>query len=191
MHPNSFYSVLSAYRRYLKTAGVDNIPIQQIKLSARSIAEYGRISRATVSNVIKELGGFEREPEGYRVTKDFSWADLKKLSESGAKEEALKKWWAGRPVIIEEPTPTNSENGLSADERTLIQDYRTATKNAKEIVKDLAERAARSSKVWETVQQHRDPAPYIEGVLEAMREKDWLRASKLAMALEIIAKSTN
>ena len=87
---------------------------------------------------------------------------------------------------------TATNEGLSAEERTLIEHYRKTTAAGKEVLQDLTEMAGRNSRTWETDDRTNGNTPaYVSALSDAIEKEDWTLANKVSLALRVITKTAD
>lgn len=173
MNPSTFYRIMSAYKKYAKTSGIE-VPLQMLRLSARTISEYGNVSRAAVTNGIREMGGFEQTAAGFRITRDFKWADLKSLHEKNAKLDALKAWWESRKEWEEkaiDPAPVGPK--------------------VSKHIEELIEKEEKFKKRWISKEHLEMFKDYEEAAQKALAGKDWSQLLTIALALKTMDSHIN
>ena len=94
MRPDTFYKIISAYR---KASATVNVSMQQVTLSQHAISDLSGVSRAAIRAAVNKAGGFIETPEGYRLGKRFKLAELKALKEQRTNTENLLAWWEKLP----------------------------------------------------------------------------------------------
>lgn len=103
MRPDTFYKIISAYR---KASATVNVSMQQVTLSQHAISDLSGVSRAAIRAAVNKAGGFIETPEGYRLGKRFKLAELKALKEQRTNTENLLAWWGKLPDYDESQNNT-------------------------------------------------------------------------------------